>query len=99
MIVSDAPNRGITYNRHYDDYNSFIIQATEVILQVVASPMIVILMTLEVSYMLQENIYSTGVTHDDCHLRLSYFYSTVHSFITLSETSTNLLFFLATKCF
>ncbi len=28
-IVSDAPNCGITYNRHYDDRNSFIIQATE----------------------------------------------------------------------
>jgi hypothetical protein len=29
MIVSDTPNCGITYNRHYDDRNSFIIQATE----------------------------------------------------------------------
>jgi hypothetical protein len=87
-IVSDAPNCGVTYDRHYDDRNSFIIQATEVMLQVVASPTIVILMTLEVSFMLLENIYSTRVTHDDCHLRLSYFYSTVHSFITLSETST-----------
>ncbi len=28
MIVSDAPNCGITYDRHYDDRNSFIIQAT-----------------------------------------------------------------------
>jgi hypothetical protein len=27
-IVSDAPNFGITYDRHYDDSNSFIIQAT-----------------------------------------------------------------------
>jgi hypothetical protein len=26
--------------------------------------------------MLTENIYSTGVTQDDCHLRLSHFYST-----------------------
>jgi hypothetical protein len=26
---SDAPNCSITYNRHYDDCNSFIIQATE----------------------------------------------------------------------
>ncbi len=50
------------------------IESSEVMLQVVASPTIVILMTLEVSFMLQENIYSTGVTHDDCHLPLSYFY-------------------------
>jgi hypothetical protein len=45
-------------------------------LQVVLSPMIVIQMTLEVSFMLLENIYSTGITHDNCHLRSSYFYST-----------------------
>ncbi len=39
-------------------------------LQVVASHTIVILMTLEVSFMLLENIYSTGVTHDDHHMRI-----------------------------
>ncbi len=27
-IVSDAPNCGVTYDCHYDDRNSFIIQAT-----------------------------------------------------------------------
>jgi hypothetical protein len=37
-------------------------------LQVVASPMIVILMTLEVSFMLLVNIYNRGITHDDCHV-------------------------------
>jgi hypothetical protein len=37
-------------------------------LQVVASPMIIILMTLEVSFMLLANIYSTDVTHDDHHV-------------------------------
>ncbi len=47
-------------------------------LQVVASPMIVILTILEVSYTLLENIYSTCVTHDDHHLQLSHFYSTDH---------------------
>jgi hypothetical protein len=26
--LSDAPNCGVTYDRHYDDCNSFIIQAT-----------------------------------------------------------------------
>jgi len=29
MIVSDAPNCGITYDHHYDNRNSFIIQATD----------------------------------------------------------------------
>jgi hypothetical protein len=29
MIISDAPNCGATYNCHYDDRNSFIIQATK----------------------------------------------------------------------
>ncbi len=28
IIVSDAPNCGVTYDCHYDDRNSFIIQAT-----------------------------------------------------------------------
>ncbi len=28
MIVSDAPNCGVTYDRHYGNCNSFIIQAT-----------------------------------------------------------------------
>ncbi len=29
MIVSDTPNCGVTYDCHYDDHNSFIIQATD----------------------------------------------------------------------
>jgi hypothetical protein len=33
MIISDAPNCGITYDRQSDDRNSFIIQATVVICQ------------------------------------------------------------------
>ncbi len=28
MIVSDAPNCGVSYDRQSDDHNSFIIQAT-----------------------------------------------------------------------
>ncbi len=28
MTASDAPNCSVTYNRHYGDHNSFIIQAT-----------------------------------------------------------------------
>ncbi len=39
-------------------------------LQVVASPTIVILTGLEVSFMLLANIYSRGVTHDDCHVTI-----------------------------
>jgi len=39
-------------------------------LQVVVSHMIVILTTLEVSFMLLANIYSSGVTHDDRHVMI-----------------------------
>jgi ribosomal protein L16 Arg81 hydroxylase len=28
MTISDAPSCSVTYDRHYDDRNSFIIQAT-----------------------------------------------------------------------
>jgi hypothetical protein len=44
------------------------LESSEVALQVVASPTIVILVTLEVSVTFLENIYSTGITHDDHHL-------------------------------
>ena len=53
--------------------------------QLGASPMIIILTTLEVSFLLLElsitlleNIYSTGVTHDNYHLQLPYFLTTSH---------------------
>jgi hypothetical protein len=36
-------------------------------LQVAALPIIVILTTLEVSFALLENIYSSSITHDDRH--------------------------------
>ncbi len=39
-------------------------------LQVVTSPMNAILTTLEVSFTHLENIYSTGVTHDDRHMMI-----------------------------
>jgi hypothetical protein len=39
-------------------------------LQVVASPTIVILTTLEVSFMLLANIYGRGVTHDIHHVMI-----------------------------
>jgi hypothetical protein len=41
--------------------------------QVVASPMIVILTTLEVLFMLLENIYSTGITNDNRHMTIKIF--------------------------
>ncbi len=40
------------------------------LLQVVASPIIVILMTLELSFMLLANIYSLVVTHHDHHMMI-----------------------------
>jgi hypothetical protein len=46
------------------------LELSVVMLQVVVSPMMAILMTLELSIMLLENIYSIGVTHDDTHLQL-----------------------------
>jgi hypothetical protein len=58
--------------------------------------MIIILMTLEVSFMLLEssitlleNIYSTGVIYDDRPLQLSYFNNTGHSIVTISKTMLN----------
>jgi len=60
---------------------TIVNELSEVTLQVVASPMIVILMILDVSLLLLYYIYSTGVTHDGGHLQLSYFYSTGHRFI------------------
>jgi hypothetical protein len=63
MIVSEAS--GLCY-KHIrivnDDY--------KMMLQVVAPPTIVILTTLEVSFMLLPNIYCRGVTHDDHHVMI-----------------------------
>ncbi len=47
-------------------------------LQVVVSPMIVILMIPEVSFTLLENINSSGITYDDRHLGSSYFHTAGH---------------------
>jgi hypothetical protein len=54
------------------------LELSEGMLQAVASPTIITLMNLKVSFMLLKNIYSTGLTHDYHHLRSSYFYSTYH---------------------
>jgi hypothetical protein len=39
-------------------------------LQVVVSPTIIILTTLELSFILLENIYSAVVTHDNRHMKI-----------------------------
>jgi hypothetical protein len=39
----------------------------------VASPIIIILSMLEVSFMVLENTYSTGITHVHCHLMIKIF--------------------------
>jgi hypothetical protein len=44
------------------------LDSSEVTQQVVASPTIIILMTLAVSFALLENIYSNGITREDHHL-------------------------------
>jgi hypothetical protein len=54
------------------------LESSEVTLQVVASTTIIILMTLEASFALLDNIYSNGITHDKCHLQLSLLYTTGH---------------------
>ncbi len=69
--------------------------------QLGALHMIFILTTLELSFMLPEspimlleNIYSTGVTHDNCLLRQSYFYSTGHwlEFYNIDRVSQQIYF-------
>jgi hypothetical protein len=54
----------------YYKHITIVNDDTIMMLQVVASPTIVILTTLEVSFMLLANIYSGGVTHDDCHVMI-----------------------------
>jgi hypothetical protein len=54
------------YYKHITIVNDNSIMA----LQVVASHTIIILMTLEVSFMLPAKIYSRGVTHDNCHVTI-----------------------------
>ncbi len=47
--------------------------------------LIIILTILEMSSIVPENIYSTGITHDDRHLQLPYFYSTGHRFVQIKQ--------------
>ncbi len=54
----------------YYKHITIINDESIMMLQVVASPMIAILMTLEVSSMLLANIYRRGVTHGDRHVMI-----------------------------
>jgi hypothetical protein len=69
--------------------NNMIVNDTSRVVRMMpqhgASLTIFFLITLEMSFlllgssiMLLENIYSTGITNDDCQLQSSYFYSTGH---------------------
>ncbi len=55
------------YYKHITIVN-YDCRVVRMMLKIVASPTIIILMTLEVSFLLIERIYSTGVTHDDRHM-------------------------------
>ena len=58
--VSDAPNCGITYDHHSDDFwMPFMFLESYNIL-------------LESYIMLPENIYSSGITHEDCYLQFPF---------------------------
>ncbi len=61
-------NSGLYY-KHITIVNANT-RVVKMVLQVVASPMIVILVTLEASFTLIENIYSAGVTHDNQHMTI-----------------------------
>ncbi len=62
-MIDDISTSGLYY-KHITIVNDDF-RVVRMTLQVVASPMIVILTTLEVSFTLLENIYSTAITHDD----------------------------------
>jgi hypothetical protein len=67
-LVSNALayNTNGLYYKHITIVNDDSIMS----LQVVASPTIIILTTLEVSFMLLAHIYSRGITHDDHHVMI-----------------------------
>jgi hypothetical protein len=74
LMLAMKDNQGLYY-KHITIVNgdSRVVRMTS---QVMASPTMVILTTLVVSFMLLENIYSTDITYNS-HLRLSkYFYCT-----------------------
>ena len=60
----------IVYCGLYYKHITIVNDNSIMMLQVVASPMIIILTTLEVSFMLLANIYSRCVTHDDRHVMI-----------------------------
>ncbi len=56
----------ITISGLYYKHITIVNDDSMMTLQVVASPTIIILTTLEVSFMLLANIYGRGITYDDC---------------------------------
>ncbi len=54
----------------YYKYITIVNDDSVLTLQVVVSPTIIILTTLEVSFMLLAHNYIIGVTHDDCHVTI-----------------------------
>jgi hypothetical protein len=58
------------------------LELSEVTLQVVSSPTIIILMTLEVLFTLLENIYSPCITRDGHNLGSSYLQATEQASLT-----------------
>ncbi len=73
MFLSQAislPTLWGTISGLYYKHITIVNDACIMTVQVVVSPTIVILTTLEVSFMLLANIYSRGVTYDDCHVTI-----------------------------
>jgi len=68
------------------NYNSRVIRMA---LQAVVSPMIVILTTLEVSFTLLGNIYSTGITLDGCNIFIVQATGPAHKYQTRQQCSNN----------
>ncbi len=65
MIIVDTQYSGLYY-KHVSILNDDSIM----MVQVVASPTIFILMTLELSFMLLANFYGRGITNDDHHVTI-----------------------------
>ncbi len=70
FIITFILTRYDTTSGLYYKHITIVNDNSVMMLQVVASHTIVILITLEVSFMLLANIYSSGITHDDRHVMI-----------------------------
>jgi hypothetical protein len=73
MIVSNTPSCGLTYNCNFDDYRG-----------VIYAPRVINYAPRVINYapMLLENIYSTSISHNDCHMTIKNIFivhATVHN--------------------